>query len=161
MGLRLSRFAMGLMVVAAIVVLPAIGWAVYFPLGPSEDHWGLKYDVRLSEAEGDKLNVHFTLADEGRLKPIHSAVIVVLSELDSNGSRTYLMKTPIPLKSTANGALEGQLQMPRKYSDIGVIRIFTRMVDGRRQQGGTAYYAIPLKDFVDTEQTDGLKTASE
>ena len=62
-----------MLVVAAVVLLPGRSWAVFYPLGPSKDEWGLKYSVEVKAADGDKLNVHFTLADERRLKPIESA----------------------------------------------------------------------------------------
>jgi hypothetical protein len=55
-------------VVGVLALAAGQCWATFFDLGPSKDEWGLKYDVQVSPAEGNKLNVVFTLADEGRLK---------------------------------------------------------------------------------------------
>jgi hypothetical protein len=68
MRTRLLRLATSLLVVGVLALAAGQCWATFFDLGPSKDEWGLKYDVQVSPAEGNKLNVVFTLADEGRLK---------------------------------------------------------------------------------------------
>jgi hypothetical protein len=148
MGIRLSRLAMGLLVVAAVALMSGRCWAVFYPLGPSKDEWGLKYDVEVTAVEGDKLNVLFTLADEGRLKPIYSATVVAFSKPDSNGARRYLVKAPIELKTTKDGKKAGQVQIRKEFSDVAMIRILTLTVNGRPQTAGAAYYEIPLKKFI-------------
>ena len=78
------------MVVAAVVLMPGRSWAVFYPLGPSKDEWGLKYEVEVDAADGDQLNVRFTLADQGRLKPIYSATVVAFHNPSSNDG-AYLL----------------------------------------------------------------------
>jgi hypothetical protein len=148
MSFRFSRLATGVLVVAAVILMSGRSWAVFYSLGPSKDEWGLKYDVEVSAAEGDKLNVLFRLADEGRLKPIYSATVVAFSNPNSDGGRTYLVNAPIDLKSTKDGKLTGQAQMRKEFADRAKIRILTLMVDGRRQTSGAAYYDIPRKKFL-------------
>ena len=148
MSSRFSRLATGVLVVAVVVLMSVSSWAVYYPLGPSKDEWGLKYDVEVNAADGDKLNVLFTLADEGRLKPIYSATVVAFSKPDSNGGRTYLVKAPIELKTTKEGKRAGQVQIRKEFFDGAMIRILTLRVDGRPQTAGAAYYDIPLKRFI-------------
>ncbi len=63
---------------------------------PAKDEWGLKYSGEVTATQDGKLNVAFTLADEGRLKPIHSVHVFALSGPDCYGSRTYLLKAPWP-----------------------------------------------------------------
>jgi hypothetical protein len=135
-------------------------WAVFYPLGPSKDEWGLKYDVEVNAADGDNLNVVFTLADEGRLKPIYSATVVVFSNPRSDGSRTYLVNTPIDLKSTKDGKLTGQAPIRKEFADRAIIRILTLTVDGRRQTSGAAYYVVPLKKFLKTASVAASPQAS-
>src|SRR5258708_6631899 len=103
MNIRLSRLATGVLVVAAVVLTAGRSWAVYYQLDPSKDEWGLKYDVKLIPADRDMLNVVFTLADEGRLKPIYSITVVAFSQPDSQGGRSYDVKAPIELKTTKDG----------------------------------------------------------
>jgi hypothetical protein len=147
MNLRCSRLATGVLVVAAVVLMPGRSWAVFYALGPSKDEWGMKYDVETSAADGDKLNVLFTLADEGRLKPIYSATVVAFSNPDRDGGRTYLVKAQIDLKSTKDGKFTGQVQMPKEFADRAMIRILTLTFDGRRQTSAS-YYDIPLRRFL-------------
>jgi hypothetical protein len=148
MSIRLSRLAMSLLVVAAVVLMSGRCWAVFYPLGPSKDEWGLKYDLEVIAADGDKLNVLFTLADGGRLKPIYSATVVAFSTPGIDGGQSYLVKAPIKFRTTNEGKHAGQVQIPKKFLDFAMIRILTLTVDRRRQTAGAAYYDIPLKRFI-------------
>lgn len=166
MSFRFSRWATGLLVVAVIVLMSGRSWAVYYSLGPSKDEWGLKYEVEVNAADKGELNVHFTLADAGRLKPIYSATVVAFSNLNSDGGRSYLVNAPIDLKSAKDGKLSGQVQIRKEFADRAAIRILTLMVDGRRRPtSGAAYYDIPLKKFLNkapaslTEQDDDERNA--
>jgi hypothetical protein len=149
MSIRISRLAKGLLVVAAVVLMSDRSWAVYYELGPSKDEWKLKYDVEINAAEGDALSVVFTLADEGRLKPIYSIDVVAFSlQTDSQGGRSYDVKAPIRLQASKDGKRTGQVQIRKQFADRAMIRILTLTVDGRPQQSGAAYYDIPLKKFL-------------
>lgn len=149
MNIRLSRFVTVLLVVAAVVLTAGRSWATYYMLGPSQDEWGLKYDVELSAAGRDTVNVEFTLADEGRLKPIYSITVIAFSkQTDNQGGRSYDVKAPIEFKTTQDGQRVGQVQIGREFVDRAIIRILTLTVDGRRQTAGAAYYDIPLKKFL-------------
>lgn len=148
MDVRLSRLALGALVLAVVVLTPGLSWAVFFALGPSSDDWGLKYNLEVTAASDDELNVAFTLADHGRLKPIYSVTVVAFSKLNPDGGRSYRVKAPIELKKTKDGQLAGQVRIPKQYAGIAQVRILTLNVDGRRQTAGAAYYDIPLKKFL-------------
>lgn len=144
-----SFWTTGVLIVAAVMLLPGRCWAVFYPLGPSKDEWGLKYEVEVSAAEGDKLNVRFTLADQGRLKPIYSATVVAFSNPTSNDG-TYLLKAQIDLKPGKDGKLTGQVQIPTRLAARAQIRILTQTFDGRWQSAGAKLYDIPLKKFLNS-----------
>ena len=95
MNIRLSSWAVGALVVAAVVLMPSRSSATFFALGPSSDDWGMKYDVVVSDANSDTLNVEFTLSDHGRLKPVYSVTVVAFSKLNPDGGRSYLIKERI------------------------------------------------------------------
>ena len=148
MGIRISRLATGLLVVVAVVVMSSRSWAVYYELGPSNDEWGLKYAGNVTATNDGKLNVSFTLADEGRLKPIHSVHIFALTPPRPDGSRAYLLKAPMPMKPTADGKMAGKLQIGGHLANLAVVRIFSYTVDGQPQRQGVRYYDIPLAKLV-------------
>lgn len=148
MSIRFSRRAIGGLVVAAVLLMAGRCFATYFPLGPSKDEWGLKYDVEVTATDGDKLNILFTLADEGRLKPIHSATLVAFSNPGYDGGRSYLANAPLVLKPNKQGKLAGQTQISKEVMDRAQIRILTLSVDGKRQTAGAASYYISLKRFL-------------
>jgi hypothetical protein len=139
MSLRLSRLATSCLVVAAVLLVAGRCFAVFFPLGPSQDDWGLKYEVEVKSSEasataGDKVNVLFTLADEGRLKPINSATLVAFSKPDYDGSRSVLAHAPIVLKPNKDGKLAGQAQISKELLDRAQVQILTLSVDGPRRR---------------------------
>lgn len=142
--------AAGWLVVIAVLLMTSRSWAVWYALGPSKDEWGVKYAVEVDAAKDDKLSVHFTLADQGRLKPIHSVFVMAFSNPNQTGEN--LVKTAIPMKPTEDGKLTGELEVEKKFADRAVIRIFTMTVDGRSQMAGPTagarYYDIPLRQFV-------------
>ena len=148
MSFRFSPLATGVLVVVTVVLISSVGWAHFYELGPSKDEWGLKYDAEVTAANGDKLNVLFTLADQGRLKPIYSASVVVFSNPDSKGVRTCIVNVPIDLKPTKDGKLTGQVQISKEFSDRAMIRILTTIFDGKPQPAGARYYQIPLTKFL-------------
>ena len=149
MSIRLSRVATGMLVVAAMVLMSGRSWAIYYGLPPSKDEWSLRYDVAVYDARGDKLTVVFTVADEGRLKPIYSIDLVAFSkQTDNQGGRSYDVKAPIELKPTEDGKRVGQVQIRKEFLDRAKIRILTRTVDGKRQPSGGAYYDIPIAKYL-------------
>lgn len=150
MRFRFLTLATGVLAVTAVVLLTSRSWAHWYALGPSKDEWGLKYDGEVKDANGDKLSVHFTIADQGRLKPIHSVFVMAFSNPDRTGEQ--LVKTPISMKPTEDGKLTGQAEVAKKFADRAMIRIFTMTVDGKSQMAGKTagarYYDIPLKNFL-------------
>lgn len=152
MSNRSLRAAIGLSAVWAVVLMTSDAWAVHYPLGPSKNDWGMKYEVQVTPVGSDKLNVAFTLLDEGRLKPIHSITVVALRSVGGN-SFAYDVKAPIPLQTTADGKRTGHVQIPRQFADGALFRILTLSVDGRRQTAGAALYDIPLHKFLSNAAT--------
>lgn len=152
MGLRYSRFATAVLLFATVVLMPGRGWAHWYDLGASKDEWGVKYQGEVDAAEGGKLNVRFTLADQGRLKPIHSVYVMALNTPDGRGAGTYVLKMPLTMKATEDGKLTGQVVIGKEFANRAMIRIFTYTVDGRSQNAGpmagARYYDIPLRRFL-------------
>ena len=147
MSFRFSPLATGALFVVTVILTCSFSWAHFYELGPSKDEWGLKYDGEVT-ASGDKLNVSFTLADQGRLKPIYSISVVAFSDLRKDGGRTYLLNTTFDLKPTKDGKLTGQLQIGKEFVDRAMIRILTPKFDATPQTAGARYYQIPLKKFM-------------
>ncbi len=160
MNIRLSRLATVVSAVAVILLMSGRGWAIYDELGPSKDEWGLKYDVAVNEADANHLTVVFTLSDEGRLKPFYSVQVVAFSQqTDSQGGRSYDVKAPIELKTTADGKRAGQVRIGKQFADRARIRILTVTIDGKRRSSG-AFYDIQLKKHLNKVPTAGLPLAS-
>ena len=137
-----------MLVVAAIALMCEHGWAIRLGLGASKDDWNLAYEVVIKDIDGNHVTVVFTLADEGRLKPVDSIDVVAFSkQTDNQGGRTYDVMTPIVLVSTQDGKRVGEAQIDKRFLDRAKIRIITHMVDGKRQPSGGAFYDIPIGKY--------------
>lgn len=145
MDFRQSASGIGIVVWAAMLLAPTSAWAVYFPLKPSSDDWGMKYEIVLGDVDDEQVSVTFTLTSAGRLTPIHSATVVAFSQPLSDGGRSYLVKSPLDLKVASDGSARAEVLIPKKHVEKSKIRILTLHVDGRRQTAGAAYYDLPLK----------------
>jgi len=143
-----SRRTVGILAVAVVLLSASTSLAVFFPLGPSKNEWGLKYDVQLTAAAGDTVNVALTLADEGRLGPVYSYTVVAFSKPNWDGGRSYDVKSKIELQPTPDGLRAGQVRIPRRFVEQAMIRVLTLRVDGKPQTAGAAYYDIPLNRFT-------------
>lgn len=152
MNIRLSRKSVGLLALAAIAMLPGLCWAIFYDLGPSKDEWGLKYNVSISDAAGDQVNIVFTLASEGRLKPFQALNVIAFSDADNERRSTYDVRVPIELKVNNEGKRVGQVQLPKKQADKAKIRIIAASVDGKRYKSAW-YYDIPLKKYLGKDAT--------
>ncbi len=121
---------------------------------------GRKYDVAVTQADKDNLNVVFTLADEGRLKPFYKLELISMSKsADNQGSRMYDMRSPFELKTTAEGLALVRCRYARNLQ-TAMIRILTLTVDGQRQTRGAAYYDIPLNRYLKKAPAAGSPLAS-
>jgi len=139
----------GLLVMAAIALIPGQAWAIYYALGPSKDEWGLKYSVAVEDAEPDMVTVKFTLESEGRLKPIHSISLAVHDkQKSSNGSQRFDVKGRLEFKPTADGKRVGQMKIRKDEVDRAILRVLTQNVDGRFQSAAAKYYDIPVAKYL-------------
>lgn len=142
-----SRRTIGIFAVALVLLTASTSLAVFYPLGPSKNEWGLKYDVQLTAATGDTVNVAFLLADEGRLGPAYSYTVVAFSPRPG-GSQAYDLKSKIELQPTADGRRVGQVQIRRDLVGKAMIRVLSLRFDGKPQTAGAVYYDIPLNRFA-------------
>jgi hypothetical protein len=148
MIIRFSRLAIVVLVVA-MALMSSRCWAIFTGLDPSDDDWGVKYDVAVKQAGQDNLSVVLTLADEGRLKPFWKLELISMSKPPvDKGSVMYDMRSSFDLKPTADGRRAAQVLIRKEFADTAMIRIITLNVDGRRLTQHAAYYDIPLNKFL-------------
>lgn len=146
MNVRFSRRAIGIFAIASVLCSAGTSLAVFFPLGPSKDEWGLKYQVQLTEAGGDTVNVALAVSDEGRLGPVYSYTVVAFSPRPG-GSQAYDVKSKIELQTLADGRRGGQVRIRRDLVGKAMIRVLTLNVDGKPQTAGARLYDIPLNRY--------------
>lgn len=157
MSIQRTRLAVASVVVAAIALISGEAWAIYYALAPSKSEWGLKYSVSVEDTGVDTCRIKFTLADEGRLKPIHSITLAVLDKQHSTqNSRRYDVRGRLELKPTSDGKRMGQIELRKEHLDQAMIRVLTQKVDGKFQSAGAAYYDIPIAKHLKEAAAPGL-----
>lgn len=145
MSIRLSRVAMGALALAAVVLCAQQSWAIRQGLTPNKAEWKLDYEVEVEELDSDTLNVVFTLADAGRLKPIYSIDLVAFSkQVDNQGGRAYDVMQPITLSPAEGGKQVGKVKLPKRFIDQAKIRLISLHIDGKRQPSGGVFFDIPV-----------------
>lgn len=121
----------------------------------------MKYDVAVNEVDRDTVNVVFTVADEGRLKPFDLIELIAFNkETDEQGGHSYDVKTPIVLKKAKDGRLVGQAEMPKQFLDRAQIRILTRTLDSK-PQSGLSYYELRVKKLMNKTPATASSSASQ
>jgi len=129
-----------------VALAASASWGVHYPLPASRDDYGMKYDVALTPG-ADYTGFVFTLADEGRLKPVHSYTLVAYRD-NADGSKSYDLQARLELKPTDDGKRTARLRIRNDLVGRTMIRVLTLSVDGRPQTGGAALYLIPLERFL-------------
>jgi len=153
---RFPRLATGLLAFAVVALLSGKAWAVYYPLGPSNDDWGLKYSVAVEDAESGMVTVTFTLESDGRLKPVHS---ISMQVRDKQNSSSATVKGRLELKPTADGKRVGRMKIRKDEADRAVLQVLTQTFDGRFQAAPARYYDIPLAKHLEKSASPGVASS--
>jgi hypothetical protein len=79
-AMTIRTLCLSSMVFAAIVVPATLAWALGIQLGETKEQLKLDYEVSVTDHGTGRVTVTFTLADEGRLKPISSVDLSIPSK---------------------------------------------------------------------------------
>lgn len=111
-----------------------------FELRETKEELKLGYDVRVSDNGGGRTSVTFTLADEGRIKPITSVQVAVPSADKSGYFDVVATLSPFE----RDGKKVYVLQLTRDLTERGELDLVTQTMDGKRMVMEWAYHRVPL-----------------
>jgi hypothetical protein len=145
----MSRTARILLGIAAALAIPAsCALALGFRLGESKEELNLKYDVSVYDHDTGRVTVEFTLMDEGRLTPITSVDLHILSDEkhDSGGFKSDLTMSLALRKDGTNQV--ARIHIRKDWAARAEIQIKTGQLDGKQELRAWYYHAVPLRELV-------------
>lgn len=140
-------------IVAAIVVVAGanLAWALGLQLGQSPEELELKYDVDCAVHKSGRVTVNLTVAEQGRIKPIHDIQLAIPS---NDGSGYFDLSLSMATKNV-DGKLRARAHLSRELADRATIRLLTLTNPETGKQSPRTWYfhLIPIADHIsDREQ---------
>jgi hypothetical protein len=130
-------------------------WAAVAVIDESKDNkeqFKLQYDVAVHDGGKGSVNVTFTLADEGRLKPLFDIGLYVPSEkVEKDGGRYADLSLSLATR-TVDGKKVASFELRKDWAQRAQIQLMTVTLDGKRQQStGSTAYVIPVAKYLDNK----------
>jgi hypothetical protein len=154
MFMRTLRLSAVLLVAAVTVWTDGRVWGIGFYLGQTKDELKLKYDVAVEEHSFDgtptgRVTVIFTLADEGRLKPLDEVQLVVPGqEKNKDGGHWMDLVVSIDMTKTDGGKRVGRVHILKELAERAEIQLNTHTMDGKQDPLTRLHHVIPIAKYL-------------
>ena len=134
--------------VAAIVFVVGanLAWALGFRLGQSTEELELKYDVDCTIHKSGRATVNLTVAEQGRIKPIHDVQLAIPSD-DGSGHFDLLLSLAT---ENVDGKLRSRAHLSRELAERATIRLLTRTnpETGKQSTRTWYYHLVPIAEYI-------------
>src|SRR5690242_5509941 len=118
-------------------------------LGQSKEQLKLKYDVSVRDLGNGRVTVTFTIADEGRLKPLNSIDLQIPGrDKNPDGSTSPDVALSLATTTIAEGAQAGakvaRFELTKELAGRAEIWLMTRHLDGKQEPLTGYIHPIPI-----------------
>ena len=142
---RTLRWTILLPAVAVLALVSHQCWGIGFHLGHTKEELNLKYDLAVTEHDSGRVTIVFTLADEGRLKPLDEVELVIPNqEKNEDGGKWMDLVVSIDMLETNDGKSVGRVHLRKEWAGRAEIRLNTHTMDGKRDPLTRLHHGIPL-----------------
>ena len=139
-------------VVAALIPTTTPAWAEGFGLGETKQQLNLNYEVSVKDHGTGRVTVTFTLADEGRLKPLSSIDLSIPSK-DRHKSGGYMSDLSLSLATrNVDEKQVASVHLKKELAERAQIQLKTRNLDGKREPLTWYYHSIRIVDYLRSEE---------
>jgi hypothetical protein len=129
-------------------------WGMGTYLRQTKDELKLKYDVAVEDHGTGRVTVVFTLADEGRLKPLEAVQLVVpAQEQNPDGSHWMDLVVSIDMSETDGDKRVGRIQLLKKLAERAEIQLNTHTMDGKLDRFTRLHHVIPIAKYLKAAAT--------
>ena len=116
----------------------------------SKEKLKLQYDVAVHDNGNGRVTVTFTLADEGRLKPITGIYLYIPAEkAEKDGGRYADLWLSLATR-VADGKQVATFELRRDWAQRAEIQLMSRTLDGKLQDLGSDLYTIHVAKYLDS-----------
>jgi hypothetical protein len=145
-------------VLLALVLTPVRARAAGFILGETKEELKLKYDLAVQDHGTGRVTVVFTLADEGRLKPLDEVQFVIPGkEKNADGGHWMDLVVSIGMTDTGDGKRVGRVHVLKELAERAEIRLNTHTMDGKMDPLTRLHHVIPIAKHVKGVPAAGAK----
>ncbi len=151
------KFTLAAVVFGAVLTAAQAIWAAGVILSETKEQLKLQYEVAVTEVISGRISVTFTLADEGRLKPITGVHLYIPAEkAEKNSGRYADLYVPLAMK-TVGGKQIVDFELSQEWARRAEIQLITLTFDGKQGAPGqrtvpSYLYSIPLAKYVADKQ---------
>lgn len=149
MLMRTLRWSALLLATVAFVWTAGRAWGMGFYLGETKEELKLKYDVVVHNHGDERVTVEFTLADEGRLKPLDEVQFLILAkEPDKGGGYGADLLFSILMHKGEGGKRVGRVQILKGLAERAEIVLNTHTLDGKKDALTRLHHGIPVRKYL-------------
>jgi hypothetical protein len=124
-------------------------WGMGFYLHQTKDELKLKYDVAVEDHGTGRVTVVFTLADEGRLKPLEAVQLVVPAQAQNpDGSHWMDLVVSIDMSETDGAKRVGRVHLLKGLAERAEIQLNTHTMDGKLDRFTRLHHVIPIARYL-------------
>lgn len=118
-------------------------------LGQTKEELKLGYEVVVHDHGNGRATFEFTLADDGRLKPIVAVELSVPAEQkDKNGGYAMDLSVTLELKPTTEGKRVARFEMRKDWAERAEVWLTTNTFDGKPLVMTRYHHLIPLAKYL-------------
>jgi hypothetical protein len=145
MRMRTLRGIAAVLLITGLVFAAGRAWAEGFILGETKDELKLKYDVAVEDPGTGRVTVVFSLADEGRLKPLEEVEFTISAQApEKDGSYRMDLVVSIDMVKTQDGKRVGRVHILKGLAERAEIRLNTHTLDGKLDSFTRLHHVIPI-----------------
>ena len=137
-------------------------WGIGFYLHETKDELKLKYDVTVQDHKTGRVTVVFTLADEGRLKPLDEVQLVVPArEKNNDGSHWMDLVVSIDMVKSDGGKRVGRVHLLKELAERAEIQLNTHTMDGNMDGLTRLHHVIPIASYLNNVPKENTPPSTE
>jgi hypothetical protein len=148
------KFRVPLVLFAASALPASIAWGMGEELGETKEQLKLKYDVSVTDHGTGRVTVVLTIADQGRLKPLTSVDLVIMTKEEyeahkaGRGYSGYVDLSVALATTQEDGKQVARVHLLRELAERAQIQLKTSTLDGKSQPLTWYYHVIPIAKYL-------------
>ena len=109
----------------------------------------MKYEVTVQDHKTGRVTVVFTLADEGRLKPLDEVQLVIpAQEKNEDGSRWMDLVVSIDMVKSDDDKRVGRVHLLKQLAERAAIQLNSHSMDGNMDGFTRLHHSIPIAKYM-------------